>query len=208
MDSFAGDRDYSLDYREGSNKCDFVRMAVESYDSSSQDKFRKYRFITVLEVFCVALEDRREVAYPLAGMDGVVGLDLLYDLAYLVHKAFDILRTTEDWELKSGFDDAVAAAELEGVAFQHALKDVPDAFDFVVGAAYRDWFYHHEHLLGLYRDGGGEVVGRGSLLTVDEEFVCQWEDAYMPDSEHQAPFGYWSYHVGAGWQLDGYDNDN
>ena len=49
-------------------------------------------------------------------------------------------------------------------------------------------------------------MGRGSLIMVDEEFVCQWENAYMPDSEHQSPFGYWSYRVGGGWQLDGCNN--
>ena len=72
-------------------------------------------------------------------------------MAYLVHTAFDILRTTEDWELKSGFNDAEAAAELKGVAFQHELKDVPDVFRCVVGAEYCDWFYHNDHLLELYR---------------------------------------------------------
>ena len=111
-------------------------------------------------------------------MDEIVGVDLLrmYDLTYLVHKACEILPTTEDWELKADFDHAETAAEMEGAAFEHHLKDVPDAFGFAVGAEYRDWFYHNGRLLQLYRrleDGGDEFQGRGSPFTVDEDFVSQ-----------------------------------
>ena len=63
------------------------------------------------------------VNYQYDGIDEVVGVDLLrlYDVSYLVHKAYTILLTTEDWRLQSEFEDAEAAAEEEGIAFDHPL---------------------------------------------------------------------------------------
>ena len=45
-----------------------------------------------------AFKDRSVVAYKYDGMDKVVGVDLfpLYDLSFLVHKAYEIFVTTED----------------------------------------------------------------------------------------------------------------
>ena len=108
--------------------------------------------------------------------------------------------------MQSDFEDAEATAELEGVAFEHPLRDVRDAFGFAAGAAYQNWFYQNRRLLDLYRrlEEGGEFQGRGSLFTVNEDFVCQWENTIQPDGEHQSPHGYWSYHVREGWELDGY----
>ena len=141
MDSFAGDRDYSISYLEGFNKCDYARMAVSAYESSLQGPVEKREFLAVLENFRVLFEERSIVVYD--GMDEVVGVDLhrLYDLAYLVEKAYNILFTTEDWELQTDFELAEAEAGMEGIAFVHPLRDVQDEFGFVIGATYHDFFF-------------------------------------------------------------------
>ena len=99
MDSFPDDRDYSISYLEGSNKCDYARMAVSAYESSLHGQVEKRVFLAVMENFRVSFEKRSVVVYD--GMDEVVGVHLhwLYDLAYLVEKAYDILFATEDWAL-------------------------------------------------------------------------------------------------------------
>ena len=98
---------------------------------------------------------------------------------------------------------------MEGIVFVHPLRDVRDAFGFVIGAAYRDWFFRNSRLLGLYRrlEDGGEFQGRGTMVTVSEDFVWQWENAFEPEREHQPPHGYWCYHPGHGWDLEGYGQD-
>ena len=97
MDSFPGDRDCSLMYWEGSNKCAYARMAVSAYESTPQGRVEKREFLVILENFREAFKDRSVVAYKYDGMDKVVGVDLfrLYDLSFLVHKAYEIFVTTE-----------------------------------------------------------------------------------------------------------------
>ena len=134
----------------------------------------------------------------------------LYDLAYLINKAFEIISTTEDWDLQSEFEDAQVTAEMEGVLFEHPLRDVQDRFGFAAGAAYRRWFHKNRLLLDLYQrlEEGGEFQAHGGLFAVDEDFVWHWERAIQPERVLQEPHGYWSFQIGEGWVLDGYGQDD
>ena len=120
MDSFPDDCNYLPSYLEGLNKCDYAWMAVLAYESSSQGRIEKQEFFIILDNFRKAFERRSVVTYRYDGMDEVVGVDLirLYNMSLLVHKAYKIIVTTEDWELESDFEDAETTAELEGVAFK------------------------------------------------------------------------------------------
>ena len=91
-----------------------------AYEASSQGRIEKQEFLIILDNFRKAFERRSVVTYRYDGMDQVVGVDLLrlYDLSLLVHKAYKVLVTTEDWELESDFEDAETTSELEGVAFE------------------------------------------------------------------------------------------
>ena len=71
------------------------------------------------------------------------------------------------------------------------------------------FFLQNRRLLDLYRrlEEGDEFQGCGTVVTVSEDFVYQWENAYEPDREYQPPDGYWSYHIERGWELDGWGQD-
>ena len=73
--------------------------------------------------------------------------------------------------MQSDFEDAEATAELEGVAFEHPLRDVRDAFGFAAGAAYQNWFYQNRLLLDLYRrlEDEGEHQVHIRPFTVNED---------------------------------------
>ena len=134
----------------------------------------------------------------------------LYDLAFLIQKAYEVLSATEDWALQAEYEDAQEAADMEGVQFEHPLRDVQDKSGFAAGAAYRSWFHKNRLLLGLYQglEEGGEFQVQGGLFAVDEDFVCNWENAIQPERVLQEPHGYWSFQIGEGWVLDGYGQDD
>ena len=128
----------------------------------------------------------------------------LYDLAYMVQKAFDILSSAENWDLQAAYQDARLAADRGGVAFSHRLRDVQDAFGFGTGEAYREWFLTNRTLLDLYREleEGSVNQIRGGLFSVDEDFIGLWEQAIEPERRYQAGHGWWSFQFGDGWVLD------
>ena len=101
MDRCSEDRDYMVDCWVGSNKCAYAREAVLAFDSSLQGREEKHQFLVVLDRFREAVERRSSMICGNSGLDEVVGVELfrLYDLAFLVHTAFEILDTTEDWVL-------------------------------------------------------------------------------------------------------------
>ena len=43
---------------------------------------------------------------------------------------------------------------------------------------------------------------------MDEDFVCNWENAIQPERVLQEPHGYWSFQIGEGWVLDGYGQED
>ena len=141
MASFPADWDYSLSYSNGLNTCIYVQDSVSAYETSLKGRVEKRAFLVVMENFRYSFAEQNAVICD--GMDEVVGVDLhrLYDLAYLVEKAYNILFTTEDWELQTDFELAEAEAGMEGIAFVHPLRDVQDEFGFVIGATYHDFFF-------------------------------------------------------------------
>ena len=110
--------------------------------------------------------------------------------------------------MQEEFDAAHAFAEMREEAFVHPLRGVRDAFGFVVGSAYRDWFDQNSGLLDLYRrlEDGGEHQVHIRPFTVDEDLIWQWESAYAPEPELHGPLGCWIYQVEEGWELVGYNH--
>ena len=209
MADFPAGRDYTISYSDGENKCSYVQKACSAYDASQRGRVEKRLFLIVVENYRMFTE--RGVVIR----DGVVqAVEVapfhLYDLAFLIQKAFEVLSATEDWALQTEFEDAQVAADMEGVQFEHPLRDVQDRSGFAAGAAYRSWFHKNRLLLGLYQglEEGGEFQVQGGLFAVDEDFVCNWENAIQPERVLQEPHGYWSFQIGEGWVLDGYGQDD
>ena len=210
MAAFSRGRDYLRSYLYGSNKCIYARNACSAYDTSGMGRVEKRTFLIILENYRAFTE--QGVVYN--GLGEVQPVEMssfhLYDFAYMINKAFEILSTTEDWDLQSQYEDAKLTAELEGGAFDHPLRDVQDAFGFAAGEAYRQWFLRNRPLLELFQEleEGGEFQIRDGLFAVDEDFVCRWNQAIQPERKYQEPHGYWSFQIGEGWVLDGFGQDN
>ena len=140
MADFSPGRDYSLGYSNGINKCSYARNACSAYDTSGRGRVEKRLFLIILENYRSFTE--RGLLYTGDGVVVAVKVEPfhLYDLAYMVQKAFDILSSAEDWDLQAEYQDARLTADMEGLAFNHHLRDVQDAFGFGTGEAYREWF--------------------------------------------------------------------
>ena len=190
------------------NKCNHVQMALSAYRNSPRGNVEKREFLVVLENCRSLFAEQIVVTDDGMGQLTAGNLIYLYDLACLVTEVFSILRSTENWELQEEFDAARAFAEMREEAFVHPLRGVRDAFGFIVGSAYRDWFDQNSGLLDLYRrlEDEGEHQVHIRPFTMDEDFVCQWESAYQPEPEYHEPHGFWSYHDGEGRECDGYDH--
>ena len=208
MASFPADRDYAMSYMSEINKCDYVQMALSAYRNSPRGNVEKRAFLVVLENCRSLFAEQIVVTNDGMGQLTAGNLIYMYDLACLVTEAYSILRSTENWELQEEFDEAHALAEMREEPFVHPLRGVRDAFGFVVGSAFRDWFDQNSGLLDLYRrlEDRGDYQVHIRPFTVDEDFVWQWESAYQPEPELHGPLGYWIYHVGEGWECVGYDD--
>ena len=140
MAIFPADRDYDISYMNEINKCDYVQMALLAYRNSPMGNVEKRSFLVVLENCRSLFWEQIVVTDDGMGQLNGGNLTYMYDLACLVNEAYSILRSTENWELQEEFDEAQALAETREEPFVHPLRGVRDAFGFVVGSAYRDWF--------------------------------------------------------------------
>ena len=207
MDAFRRGRDYSKSYLDESNKCIYARNACSAYDTSGKGRVDKRTFLIILENYRVFTEqgvDRN-------GFGEVLGVEMasfhLYDFAYMINKAYEILSSTEEWDLQTQYEGAKLKADLEGGAFDHPLRDVQDAFGFAAGKAYRQWFYRNRPLLELFQEleEGGEFEIHDGPFAVDEDFVYRWNQAIQPNRRYQEPYGYWIFKIGEGWVLDDHE---
>ena len=204
MAAFKPDRDYTLSYLDASNKSLYAQNAISAFATSGGARFEQRLFLIILENYRSFVE----CGVDTDGYGVVISVKVksqhLYDLAYMVEQAFAILRSVENWAEQVEFDEEEEMARLHGTAFNHSMRTVQDAFGFVTGHKYREWFRLNQPLLKLFRKfkEGGELRNPVRRFIVGEDFIDRWELAVQPESISLADFGgfgFCHFRSGEGW---------